>query len=374
MTRLACVLAFFGLIVATDPALAQPKGKGPTPSVTVSVVKLQDISQSNNFIGRVEAIEAVDLRARVEGFIIEKSFDEGQDVEAGELIFQIEPDEYEADVKAANAQLLRAKASLREAERALIRAQELFRSDNISEAQVDEARASRDSALGDVRSAEASLRIAELNLSYTRITSPIKGRIGRAAFTKGNLVGPDSGPLARVVQLDPIRVVFSVSDRELLEAKEALNVESLSALEKKFVPSLRLPTGKTYEFDGVIEFTDNEINPDTGTISIFARFENPNDILLPGELVTVVARLEETRRMPVVPQAAVQQDRDGRFVLVVDEDSRVIERRIEVSQQIRTQWAVESGLQEGELVIFQGIQKVGPGDLVNPVFAEERAG
>lgn len=372
--RFFCALGLIIALAASTGAHAQSRGKRPTPSVTVAVVKLQDISQSNSFIGRVEAIEAVDLRARVEGFIVEKSFEEGQDVEAGELIFEIEPDEYEADVKAANAQLVRAKASLREAERALIRAQELFRSDNISEAQVDEARANRDSALGDVRAAEANLRIAELNLSYTRITSPIKGRIGRAAFTKGNLVGPDSGPLARVVQLDPIRVVFSVSDRQLLEAKEALEVESLAALEEKFVPSLRLPTGQMYEYDGEIEFTDNEINPDTGTISIFARFENPNDVLLPGELVTVVARLEESQRMPVIPQAAVQQDRDGRFVLVVDEDSRVVERRIEVGQQVRTQWAVESGLEEGELVIFQGLQKVGPGDLVNPVFAEDRAG
>lgn len=361
------------LAFAVLPLAAQQPNNGPPPAVTVKIVELQDAVQQNSYIGRVTAIEAVDLRARVAGFIERVSFDEGQNVAAGDVVFEIEPDQYEAEVSSANASVLRARAQLREAERSLTRAQELFRRDNISEARVDEAQTARDSALADVRAAEALLRQAELNLSYTRITAPIDGRIGRAEITAGNLVGPDSGSLARVVQLDPIRVVFSVSDRELLEARESLGARTQEELEAAFIPSITLPNGQPYSYEGVIEFSDNEINPDTGTISVFALFDNPDAVLLPGQLVTVSARLQEQQQLPAVPQAAVQQDRDGRFVLLVNDDDQVVERRVKIGAQSGTMWLIEEGLEGGERVIFQGLQRARPGIAVNPTLAGDRS-
>ena len=360
---LTSVLVF--LAVLSAGALGQTQA--PKPAVTVAPVQVKDVSPTWEFIGRVEAIQSVDLRARVQGFLLQIAFQEGQDVTAGQLLYVIEPDPYEAAVDAAKAQLAKAKATLENADRALARAQQLSQRGFEAQANLDQARATRDSAAADVEAAQANLRTAELNLSYTRITSPINGRIGHTAVTVGNLVDANSGVLDTVVQLDPIRVVFSVDDRALVQAKLQSGGASQEQLNARFVPSLRLADGTMYPEQGRIAFVNNQVDPATGTVPVWAEFPNPQHLLLPGQFVTIVVKPEETQRKPVVPVAAVQEDRDGKFVLVVGPNDRVEQRRIAADRQVGQDWVVESGLQPGESIIVQGMQKVQPGGVVKPV-------
>lgn len=356
------------LILAAGGAAAQTRP--PPPAVTVTPVVVKDVSPSWEFIGRVEAVQTVEVHARVQGFLQEVTFREGQDVKTGQLLFVIEPAPYEVAWQAAQAQLAKAKATLTEAEQNLARNQQLRQRGVAAEATYEQALAQRDSAAADVQAAEANLRTAGINLSYTRVESPIDGRIGRAAITKGNLVGPTTGALATIVQLDPIRVVFSVDDRAVTEVKEKASNVSQAELNSRFVPQIRLATGDMYEPEGKVDFIDNQVDPNTGTVAVRAVFPNPRRLLLPGQFVTVVIHPEQTERHPVVPVAAVQEDKQGKYVLVLGPDNRVEQRRIVADRQVNQEWVVEQGLREGESVIVEGLQKVRPGMVVNPVPAQ----
>lgn len=359
-----------------EPTGGQGGEQAPPPAVIVTEVEAERINEPFEFVGRVEAIEAVDLRARVRGFVQERLFEEGEDVEAGQLLFIIEPDEYEAQLASARAELSRAQANLQEAERELARNRTLFERGVVAQATLDTAIASAEAARAEVQAAEAAVRSAELDLEYTRITAPIDGRIGRALVSVGSLVGPDTGPLARIVQLNPIRVVFSLSEAALVDLKLTLPGEGKTEAElaQTFVPRIRLPNGTMYPDEGRITFINNEVDPSTGTVAVRARFANPQAILLPGQFVTVVVRQEEAESLPVVPAPAVQVDREGSYVLVLDAESRVEQRRVTLGARSGQDWAIEQGLQPGEVVIVQGIQKVRPGMVVAPQREERAAG
>ncbi|AWK85173.1 efflux RND transporter periplasmic adaptor subunit [Azospirillum thermophilum] len=353
-------------------AAQQPQG-GPPPAVTTAPVESRDVAPSSEFIGRVAAIQSFDARARVEGAVEKVVFQEGQDVREGDLLYAIEQGPFQASLDSAKAQLASAEAKLREAERAFNRAGELRERGNVSQAQYDQALAERDAAQAGVLQAQAQVRTAELNLGYTRVTSPIDGRVGATAVTQGNLVNPATGVLATVVQLDPIRVVFSVSDRDLLATQRQFDVRSPADAVDKFIPTLRFSDGSDYGEVGKVEFVDNRIDPQTGTIGIRALFPNPQRLLLPGQFVTVRVRRDEPEQRPVVPVAAIQQDQQGRYVLVLDQDNRVQQRRIEVGPQIEQVIAVEKGLNPGETVLVDGVQKVRPGMTVQPVASSQTA-
>jgi membrane fusion protein (multidrug efflux system) len=367
---LATLAILFAPLLAASGAQAQNPNNAPPPSVTVAPVVVKDVSPSWEFIGRAEAEQAVDVRAREQGTLQEVDFAEGQDVKAGQLLFVIEPAPFDAALKAAQAQLAKAQATLQQAERNFQRFKELRERNVESQANLDQAKAQRDAAAADVEAAEANVQTAQINLGYTRIESPIDGRIGRAAITKGNLVGPDAGSLARVVQLDPIRIVYSVDDRALTAAKQKAGDLTQAEINAKFVPQIRLASGDIYGEPGKVDFIDNEVDPNTGTVAVRAVFPNPRRLLLPGQFVTVVIHPEETARRPVVPVAAVEEDRQGKYVLLVGPDNRVEQRRITADRQVDQEWVVENGLREGETVIVQGLQKVRPGIAVNPVPAQ----
>lgn len=338
-------------------ALAQTQ----LPAVGVMLVPVEDVSPSSEFVGRVEAVNAVDIRARVEGFIEARPFAEGQEVREGQELFVIEDGAYEAALSAARASLAGAQAALRDAEGRLQRNQELRRTQAVSQAALEEIQAARDTAQANVMAAEASVRQADLNLSYTTIRAPITGRIGTAAFAVGSFVGPSSGALARVVQVDPIRVVFSVSDRAILDFRGAAGDSSKEELARGFIPTLRLSNGREYLDKGEIEFAGNEVDVTTGTLPVRARFPNPDTLLVPGQFVTVMVRPSDPRRRPVVPIGAVQLDRDGRFVLTLEDGDKAAVRRIRTGTQIGQYWTVEEGLEGGEKLIVQGFQNVRPG-------------
>ncbi len=360
-------LVFAGTLCAAGASLAQqpPVESVPPPAVVVEEIAVKEVSSPVQFTARVEAIAAVDIRARVTGFLRAVNFRDGQTVQAGDALFEIEPEQLEAAVASARAQVARAEAVRTSAERTLARNQALFDRSTVSQAGLDEAQAAFDIAVADVQVATAALNTAELNLSYAWIEAPISGSIGRAVFSKGDLISPDSGALARIVSLDPIRVAFAVSEGLVVTLRQqeiGRTRDERSPLEL----SLRLPNGSEYDHSGQIDFVEDEVDPQTGTVTARAVFPNPDGILLPGQFVTLYVREKDVPKRPIVPQSAVLQDREGRFVYLLGADSIVSEQRIETGARVGNGWAVLQGLKGGEKVIVQGIQRLADGMTVRP--------
>jgi len=359
MATLFLAFAFPGGSAAGPPG----PGAGGPPLVTVAPVTLQDVNPPVEYVGHVEAIQAVDLRARVEGFLEKVNFKEGNFVHEGDLLYVIEHAIYQANVNADRARVAEAQAALTRAQQYLKRVQTV-RSGGVSASDVDNAVAQELQAKAQLQEARAALERSELDLGYTTVTAPISGRIGRTAYTRGNLVGPNTGALARIIQLNPIRVAYSIGENDLSAVQTALKDASQHLKNPLLVPRIRLADGTDYKSAGKIDFVDNEVDARTGTIAVRAVFQNSGGLLLPGQYVTVLVTKSKSRMLPVVPQSAVQEDREGPYVLVVDDQSRVLQRRIKTGPSIDTQWAIESGLNKGELIIVQGVQKVHPGQKV----------
>jgi membrane fusion protein (multidrug efflux system) len=338
-------------------------GAGPPPLVMVATVIEQDVNPPTEYVGHVEAIQRVDLRARVEGFLEQVNFKEGSDVHAGDLLYVIEPAPYQSKVDAAKASLAQAEAILTKARQYLHRAQTV-RSGGISATDLDNAVAEELRAKAQFEQAKADLQLSQINLGYTSIRAPISGRIGRTAFTQGNLVGPDSGAMARIVQLDPIRVVYSISENDLDAINTALKDADRSKDRAILLPRIKLADGQLFKTVGRMDFVDNTVDVSTGTITVRALFSNTDGTLIPGQYVTVLVAQKEPNLMPVVPQASVLEDHEGHYVLLVDDQNRVAVRRVKTGPVAGVNWAVESGLAVNERVIVEGVQKVKPGQVV----------
>lgn len=342
---------------------SQQQGDGqPLPAVTVAPVVAREVAAQVEFVGQANAFLTIDMRARVTGFLQQRPFKEGGPVKKDELLFLIEPDEYKAKVQTAEAAIARSKATIEEAERDFERYSKLTAQGTTSEQRLEEAKATAERARADLMAAEADLTQQKLNLSYTRVLSPIDGRIGRATVDVGNLIGPDSGILATVVAPDPIRVVFSVSERDLLEYRK----RRAAGGNTKAIPKLRLSNGEIFDQDGRIEFVDEQVDAATGTVQVRVEFPNPDNIIIPGQFVTVVLISGNPEKRVVVPQAAVQANQSGYFVMVLDEGDIVQPRPVKLGQLTGVDWAVEEGLTEGETIVVEGIQKVRPGAKVKP--------
>lgn len=356
------------------------KQDGPPPGVLVSKIHYKDVEQSVQYIGRTTAINDVSLQAQVSGYLLDTLFEEGSDVEVGQELFTIDPDLYEAGVAAAKGNLAKAEADLVRAEKDLARYIILRKTKNISQQQVDISESEVLQKQAQVKYANAELQAAELDLSHTHIKSPIKGRIGRTLISKGNVIGPKTTSLARIVELDPIYVTFNVAEADIVEIKrqaiekqKALNASQLQgengARETKLKIRLILPDKSEYPHYGQIDFIDNAVDPLTGTMLVRAKFINPDSLLLPGLYVkTVLAKPKQASKL-LVHASAVQEDQAGRFVMVVDPDNKVEQRRVTTGRQFGGNLIIRDGLQPDEMVVVEGIQKIRPGMLVKPKIA-----
>jgi membrane fusion protein, multidrug efflux system len=343
-----------------DEPAAAAAAAAPAPTVMVTPAARENVTRSAGFLGRIEAIDRVDLRARVTGFLEERPFEEGQEVNEGDLLFVIERDPYEAVVAQRQAEVASAEAEVVNTEAQLRRAEQLVKRGNIPEAEVDERRAAYQVARAKVLEGQAALRAAELDLDYTEIYAPVTGKIGRAAYSVGNLVGPDSAVLATIVSQEPMYVTFPVSAALILEVQGDSPTGQIDP--SGVVVRLRLPGGSTYRHPGRIDFLSNLVDRGTDTLTARAVVPNPERLLVDGQFVNV--RAEDTARAEpalVVPQAAVQYDQAGSYVLVVGADDTVEARRVVLGPQQDTGMVVENGLREGERIIVEGIQKVRPG-------------
>jgi membrane fusion protein, multidrug efflux system len=359
-----CVAAHL-LILSGMPAYAQQGA--PPPAVLVQAAALRSMTKQAEFVGRAEALEKVDLRARVTGFLGPRLFKEGDDVKEGQVVFTIEREPFEATVDQRKAQLASAQATLANADQQLQRTAELARKGNAPIAQLDQRTAEQGQAKAAVLEAEANLRDAQIQLSYTEIKTPIGGRIGRAAVSPGNLVGPDSGVLATVVQDDPMQVLFSVTQREMLEAKD-------SEVTGKVRARVRLANGSLYSEKGRIDFLDVQVNPRTDGQTVRAMFPNPDDILTSGQTVRVIIEEKGGDEVVVIPESAVAIDQTGSYVFVVGPDNKVEQRRVRLGTGRDGLAVVEEGVKPGERVVVQGQQRIRAGMTVAPQQSTSPAG
>ncbi|MFH5925087.1 efflux RND transporter periplasmic adaptor subunit [Roseomonas xinghualingensis] len=354
---------------APVPALAQPGPQGP-PTVGVQDAIRRPVTESTEFVGRVEAIERVEIIARVTGFLQERLFEEGQEVKKGDPLYRIERSTFEADLARSQAQIASAEAELANARVTLSRAQELSRTGAGTRAALDNATAQDRTANAQLVAARAATRAAEINLGYTEITSPIDGKIGRTNLTIGNVVGPNTGTLAVIVSQDPMRVAFPVSERQVLELRTRYSSRGgVNAVQVRF----RTADGRTYPDIGRIDFVDNQISRSTDTLLVRARVANPirpeigGRSLIDGQFVTVFVEGVEPVLALTVPRTAVLQDQQGSYVFIVDAESKALRRNIRLGQSTPQFAMVEEGLTPGDKVIVEGIQRVRPGQEVKAV-------
>jgi len=355
------LLAIIMLACAGGVSAAQAQQGAPPPAVLVQAAELKPLGARSEFIGRVAAVDKVDLRARVKGYLGPRKFTDGDPVKQGQVVFTIEPDTYQAAVDQKTAQRDAAKAALANAEFQFKRAAELLRSNTGTQVTYDQRQSEQLQAKAALEEAEAALRDAQINLSYTEIKSPITGRVGRAAASPGNLVSPDSGVLATVVTENPMRVLFSVTQRELLEARKAGGASG-----EGLAVQLRLADDSIYSEKGKLDFLDVTVDPRTDGQIARAVFENKNNTLTDGMTVRVVLEAEQAPTVVAISEAAVALDQSGSYVFVVNDKNVAEQRRVKTGTARDGLLAVSEGLKAGEKVIIQGQQRVRPGMTVAP--------
>jgi membrane fusion protein (multidrug efflux system) len=334
----------------------------PAPAVGVRPTATRPVSRSFEFVGRVKAVNTVEVRARIEGFLDKVLFTEGQDVKAGDLLYQIEKVQFQSALDQAKGNLLVAQAAAVNAKLEYDRQVDLVKRQYTPQSVLDKDKADLDAATGRTMQAEAAVIQAQANLDYTDIRSPIAGRIGRTARTQGNLVNPASGVLATIVSQDPIYVLFPVSVKDLETIREARRKEGGGLA--KIEIDLRLASGQAYPQKGTWNLTDPQVDQTTDSLIMRATLPNPERMLTDGQFVTAVIRERAEEPRLVVPQAALQIDQSGSYVLVVDGQHKVERRPVTTGDNIGTDVVVNTGLAAGDKVVVEGMQKVRPGIVV----------
>jgi RND family efflux transporter MFP subunit len=334
----------------------------PPPAIEYEAVSLRPVSPRFEFVARTRAREDVEIRAQISGTIIDRPFQEGQEVAEGATLFRIDPRPYQAALNSARAQVSQAEATLNVTERNLARGVELEPQGFISDAELDQLRGNRDAAIAALDAATAAVETAQINLNYTNIEAPFQGRVGSTNLSIGDLVGPTSGPLVTLVQRDPMLVDFDVDEGSLAERMKENRERAAQGLPPaEFTPRLQLINGDLYPLTGEIDYANNRVNPSTGTVTVTARFPNPDGQLVPGQFTRILIERGESEMRVLIPQPAVLEDMQGRYVYIVREDDTVARRNVTLGLRDGIDWVVESGLEEGMRVIVNGVQKVRPG-------------
>lgn len=364
-------ILFLTLLAACSGQSSQEASPPPPMEVPVATVLEREISEWDEYTGRLEAVETVEIRPQVSGYLQQVNFEEGRDVRKGDVLFVIDPRPYQAEFDRAQAEVERARTAATLAQTDLQRAERLVATRAISQEEFDARVAARTSAEAAVKAAEAAVAVARLNLAYTRVTSPIDGRVGRAEVTVGNLVtGGLNGQATRlttVVSLSPMYAYFEASEKDYLKYMD-LARSGQRPLSREYANPVRMAVGNETEFrhEGYMDFVDNRVDAGTGTLMARAVFPNPDRFLVPGMFVRV--RLLGTSKYTgaLINDRAILTDQDRRFVLVVGEGNTLEYRAITTGPMVDGLRAVRSGLEGGERIVINGLQRVRPGMVVTP--------
>jgi len=369
-TRLTLTVVAAAALAACGQKPNAPAGAGMPPGeVSVVTIAPERITISNELPGRLEATRIAEVRARVAGIILKRTFREGSEVKAGEVLYRIDPATFKANYDSAQATLAKSQASLTQATLKAQRYKPLVEVNAVSKQEYDDAVASQKQAEADVAAGKAAVQTAGLSLGYATVTSPISGRIGRALVTEGALVGQgDATQLAVVQQLDPIYVNLTQSSTDLLKLQQAMSSGQLKTVGKdKAKVTLVTDDGRPYPLPGKLLFSDISVDATTGAVTIRAEFPNPNRTLLPGMYVRAQLEQAVNESAIVVPQQAVMRDLNGSSVLVVGDDNKVAARPVKTGSAQGNSWVITDGLKAGDRVIVEGLQKAKPGAPVKPV-------
>ncbi len=334
---------------------------GPVP-VTVSSVQPESVPLVLEYTGRTQGAREAEVRARVTGILMKRNYTEGQRVKAGQSLFTIDPAPFDAAVKRAEAELAAAEARLDQTQREAARLKPLYEQKAVSQKEYDDAASAASIAAADVQAAQARLNEARLNLEWTRVESPITGVSGRAIPSEGALISGPEVLLTTVTQLDPMRVLFGIPDNEALRLRQEVAAGRLKLpKDNRYKVTLRLADGSEYAQTGVVDFLDVSIDQATGTSEARAELPNPTGALRPGQFVRV--RLSGAVREGVypLPQRAVQEGPQGKFVYVVNAEGKAEPRPIQVAEWTGQSWVVTEGLKPGDPVIVEGTLKLFPG-------------
>ncbi len=362
--------AIFVLFAVTACGKSDVPAAAPPPTeVSVVTIKSSALGVTNELPGRLESTRIAEIRARVPGVVLKRTFREGSDVKAGATLFLIDPAQFKAAYNSADAAVAKAEATLLQAELKAKRYKPLVETNAISKQEFDDVTATQKTAAADLAAAKAARATAKLSLDYATVTSPISGRVGRALVTEGALVGQNEAtPLATVQQIDPIYVNMTQSSTEILQLQRAMADGKLKSAGKGEVKvTLITEDGQEYAQAGKLLFSDLTVDESSGAVTLRAEFPNPDRQLLPGMYVR--ARVEQAinENAITVPQQAITRTPDGAAVMVVSAENKVVSRSVKTGAASGDSWVINDGLKEGDQVIVEGLQKVQPGATVKAV-------
>lgn len=338
----------------------------PAPAVSVMEIQNQSVIRSFEAPGRVVSKYRVDVLARIAGYLMKSYFKEGDFVKEGQVLFEIESQEFENASNVAAANIKNLSAQLTYAEKQLARANELVKKDYIAKSQYDQMLSNRDALRAQLSSAQAQYNDANRNLGYTRVKAPVDGKVGIINVTVGNYVSPSAGALTTINSTNPIYITFPLDSSDF----QALAAGDGEANKDRKV-ELLLAGGTKYEFNGVQDFQDNKVDVSTGTVTMRATFENPNNELIHGEFVTVKLYANKPVEVPVAPVTAVMENQAGKYVYKLDENEVPQLVYVKTGEQKGHNWIITEGLQKGDRIVTEGLQKVTPGKPVRIVTDEE---
>src|ERR1700730_6997018 len=365
---LAIGLATFAGLNAGCSSSAQPKAPAPV-EVSVAEVICKQIGDSDEFTGRLEAVNAVEVRPRVSGYLQSVHFKEGAIVRQGDLLFQIDPRPFQAEVDRLKGDLSQAKAQRSRAQSDFERAERLHNNDGMSAEEYDRRAAVRNEAEARIASTEAALRGAELNLEFTRVTAPITGRVGRAEITEGNLVEGGAGqikPLTTLVSLDPIYVYFDVDEQTYLKYARLTETHGTSSHDLRSAALLGLADEDAFPHVGQVSFVDNQVSSSTGTIRLRATFANKNLALTPGLFARIRLQGSGAHSGCLAKDEAVVTDLNQKYVFVLGKNNTLAYRPVKLGPMTEGLRVVRDGLHEGDVIVVNGLQRVRPGPAVPP--------
>lgn len=355
----AAVLAL-GLAACSSNKEAEKK---PTPKVSVIKVAPEQLPITWTYVGQTKGYRHIQIRPRVNGILLKRAYTEGSYVEKGELLFKIDPTEYKVAVKQQKGTVAQMKARLDQARRTLSRIKPLYKSGAVSGQRYDDTVSKVQIAKANLQAARATLEQAQINLGYTSISAPISGLTEQSNFSEGSLVdATQKTPLTTLIQTDPIYVYFSVANTVFLRLREAFQSGEIKTPENnKYKVKLKLGSGAEFTRTGKLDFKNNEVDPNTGTIQLRAVFPNPDGELVPNQFVRISISGAVRPHAILVPQRAVQENTKGAFVYVVDAQDKVHKKSVKTGKWHGTDWLIKEGLEPGDRVITDGFMRLRPG-------------